>query len=135
MESNKLRSIVTDCYSARMAGDSARLHELFAEHARFHVIGAKHLIEDYPGSQHSAMRAATDGIMRLVEMRSAEPAAILIDGNRAAVRLRATVSFGGREPFETELGHWWEFDEAGKVVSVTEFVDTAKLREEMAALQ
>jgi ketosteroid isomerase-like protein len=82
-----------------------------------------------------AMRPAVEEIVKLVSMTKAELLSVMIDGHKAAVHLRATVAFAGQEPFETELCHLWEFDDEGQVRSVTEFLDTARLAQEMLALQ
>lgn len=135
MERDEVIGKIEACYAARMAGDAATLDRLCADDARFEVVGAKALIAAYPAAGPMAMRPAVEEIMKLVTMTAAEPMAMVVDGNSAAVRLRATVAFADRAPFETELCHLWEFDEAGQVRSVTEFLDTALLASEMAALQ
>ena len=133
MDREQTRRIIEACYAARQAGDAARLDELFADDARYEVIGAQNLIESYPGANQANIRAATEQIMSLIEMRSAEPVAMAIDGKHVAVRLRTTISFAGREPFETELTHWWQLRDDGQVVSLTEFLDTARMAEELEA--
>lgn len=135
MERDEVIRTIKACYAARIAGDAATLDRLCADDARFEVVGAKTLIAAYPAAGPMAMRPALKEIMKLVAMTKAEPMAIVVDGNNAAVRLRTEVAFADREPFETELCHLWEFDETGQVRSVTEFLDTAMLASEMAALR
>lgn len=135
MERETIIATIEACYAARMAGDAATIDRLCAADARFEVVGARNLIAAYPAAGPMDMRPAVDEIMNLVAMTAAEPVTMLVEGNRAAVRLRATIAFADRAPFETELCHLWEFDEAGKVRSVTEFLDTAMLASEMAALR
>jgi ketosteroid isomerase-like protein len=135
MERDQVRTTIEQCYAARMSGDKETLGRLCAPDAQFEVVGARHLIDAYPAAGPMNMAPALDEIMSLVKMTGATPVTVLIDGNRAAVQLRATVAFADRQPFETELCHLWEFDEGGKVKSVLEFLDTAMLAGEMAALQ
>lgn len=134
MERQDLRAALDLCYEARLSKDSEKLAELFADDARYDVVGANEMIDQYTGASSDATGVAIDDIMRLVDMKEAKPVSVLIDGNRAAVRLRTTLSVGNRPSFETELSHWWEFDDNGKVRSLTEFVDTAKLAGEFSAL-
>ena len=135
MERDEIRARLDAAYAARMAGDVAKVQELCTPDARFEVVGSKSLMHAYPAAGPMPMQSAVEEIVKLVSMTKAEPMDVLIDGHKAAVRLRATVAFADREPFETELCHLWEFDEAGKVCSVTEFLDTARLAQEMVALQ
>lgn len=57
---------------------------------------------------------------------------MLIDGNKAAVRWRATIHHTGTEqPFTTELADFIEVAN-GEVVSFTEYLDTALATKVMA---
>jgi ketosteroid isomerase-like protein len=135
VERDEIRARLDAAYAARVAGDVAKVQELCAPGAQFEVAGAKSLIRAYPAAGAMAMRPAVEEIVKLVSMTKAELLSVVIDGHKAAVHLRATVAFGGQEPFETELCHLWEFDDEGQVRSVTEFLDTARLAQEMLALQ
>jgi ketosteroid isomerase-like protein len=53
----------------------------------------------------------------------------VVEGRRAAVMWRATLSVAGEAPYETELFDLWELDADGQLLSLVQFVDTAKLRE------
>jgi ketosteroid isomerase-like protein len=134
MERDEVRARLEEAYAARMAGDAGKVQAMCCPDARFEVVGAKSLLQAYPAAGPMAMAPAIEEIMKLVAMTKAEPVMVLIDGLQAAVRLRATVAIGGLEPVETELCHLWEFDETGQIRSVTEFLDTALLVREMAAL-
>jgi ketosteroid isomerase-like protein len=48
----------------------------------------------------------------------------IVDGPRAAVVNRIQVSFRGGAPVTSEACDLWEFDAAGKVTSLKQFVDT-----------
>ena len=135
MERDEVRARLEAAYAARVAGDRPALEALFAQDARFEIAGAKSLIAAFPASGPMDMRTATAELMGTVSMEQPEIAALLIDGPRAAVHLRARMALKGLDPAETELCHLWEFDEAGKVRSLVEFVDTALLVREMAALR
>ena len=134
MDRDAIRARVDAVYAARLAGDAVKAQELCAPEARFRLAGETSLVSAYPAAGTMAIRPAFEEIVRLITMTKAETVSVLIDGHRAAVHLRATVAFAGQEPFETELCHLWEFDDQGQVQSVTEFVDTARLAQEMAAL-
>jgi ketosteroid isomerase-like protein len=59
---------------------------------------------------------------------------VVVEGLKAAVLWRATVTFAGRPEFETMLFDFWELNEDGKIVSLVQFADTAKIASEMTAL-
>ena len=135
MERDQIEGTLRQAYAARAAGDGAALAALFAEGARFEVAGAKSLIAAYPPAGPKDMREATAEIMGMVSMAEPQIIALLVDGRRAAVHLRARMALAGLDAVETELCHLWEFDDAGKICSLVEFVDTALLAREMAALR
>ena len=81
------------------------------------------------------MHQAMKSILALVTMSDAHQEVIAIDGNRAVVLNRATLTFTDGEPFTTTMCDVWEFDEGGKVRSLHEFLDTAMLAQELAALK
>lgn len=73
--------------------------------------------------------------MRLVKMSAVERLQAVVEGHRATTISRVTVSFAGRPPFETLVCDVWQFDAAGKVRSIVQFADTARVAQEMRAVK
>lgn len=135
MQREDILSAVEAAYAARLNDDAAALAELWADDSTFAIEGEKSLIDAFPAAGPMRMHAAIDVILALVKMSEASQEVIAIEGNRAVVLNRATLSFGEGQPLKTTMCDVWEFDETGKVRSLTEFVDTAMLANEMAALR
>jgi ketosteroid isomerase-like protein len=134
MDRDDVLAIIEAAYAARMRGDGEAVNRIWAEGATFETAGEKTLIEAFPGAEPTAGQLAAEAIMRLVAMTSRKTLQAVVEGRRAAILSQATVSFAGREPFETLLYDLWELDEAGKVRSLLQFADTAKIASELQAL-
>jgi ketosteroid isomerase-like protein len=135
MERAEILKAVAAAYAARVSEDAAALAELWTDSTTFEIEGEKSLIDAFPATGPMGMSDATDIFLALVKMSDARQEVIAVDGNRAVVLNRATLSFGGGDPLTTTMCDVWEFDEAGKVRSLHEFLDTALLAHEMAGLK
>ena len=135
MQREEILKAIKAAYAARLNDDAAALAELWADGSTFEIAGEKSLIEAFPATGPTGLPGAIDVILALVKMSDAHQEVVAIDGNRAVVINRATLSFGGGEPLKTTMCDVWEFDDAGKVRSLREFLDTAMLAQEMAGLQ
>jgi ketosteroid isomerase-like protein len=72
-----------------------------------------------------SLRQAFEALCRLYPAAGLEVLTLVIDGDRAAVRVLASLTFAPTgEPVSTELAHFWLF-ENDRPVEIVEFVDTA----------
>jgi ketosteroid isomerase-like protein len=126
MDRTEIEAFVRKLYAARVDGDIDALSQLFAEDAVFQIAGSP---------EYSMLASLAEGhetvmsLMRtIVDTFSLSDVAILdflVDGNKAAVRWRATVHvMTTGQTVTTEIAAFIEIV-GGKVVSLIEFVDTA----------
>jgi ketosteroid isomerase-like protein len=135
MDRDQVLAVIDKAYTARQANDGEAMSHVWAEGATFEIAGETSLIAGFPGaSGPEDSQPAIEALMRFVAMSNVKPIQTVVEGVKAAVLSSATVSFGGRAPFETLLYDLWELDDAGKVRSLIQFVDTAQLASEMRAL-
>jgi ketosteroid isomerase-like protein len=135
MDRNQVLAVIDKAYAARQANDGETLSRVWAEGATFEIAGETSLLENFPGTAGPEdSQPAIEELMRFVAMSNVTPIQTVVEGGKAAILSRATVSFGGRAPFETLLYDLWELDDAGKVRSLIQFVDTAQVVSEMRAM-
>jgi ketosteroid isomerase-like protein len=134
MDRDEVLATIDRGYAARMRADSAEIATMWAPNARFEVVGERGLIERFPGSPQGEAHSSLTSLIEMVRMTAIERVDAVVEGLKAAVLWRATVSFAGRPEFETMLYDFWELDEGGKIVSLVQFADTAKIASEMRAL-
>jgi ketosteroid isomerase-like protein len=126
MDRSEIEAFVRRLYAARVDGDMDALSQAFAENAKFQVAGSP---------EYSMLASLAEGhetvmsLMRtIVDTFSLSDVAILdllVDGNKAAVRWRATVNvMTTGQTITTQIAAFIEIAD-GKVVSLIEFVDTA----------
>lgn len=133
MDREAMLGAIDALYAIRTRGETEPMAEHLAEGATFRLAGEGQMAAFGTGDTVdllTAMRTFNSSIA----MRHVNRITALAEGNRCAVLLKATVQFYDREPFETEIFNLWSFDEAGKVASLTEFVDTARLASEVQML-
>lgn len=135
MDRDAVLAIIDAAYAARTRHDAGELATIWREDAVFEVAGVSSLIESFPGATPSPSKPTVEEMMGLVEMHEVERMQALVEGNRAAILSRARVSFSGREPFDTLLYDLWELDDDGKVRSLLQFADTAKIVAEMQSVE
>lgn len=126
MDRSETEAFIKTFYEARVEGDMDRLAEAFADDARFQIAG----------SPEASMLATSieghDGVMGLIQtivdsfaLEDFTILDLMIDGNKAAVRWRATINnVTSGDTYTTELADFIEFRD-GKVAVFTEFLDTA----------
>lgn len=135
MERDQVLAVIDDAYAARAANDGPALSRIWAEGATFEIAGEASLLEHFPGSTGPEdSEPAVEALMRFVAMSNVERLQAVVEGLKAATLTRATISFAGQEPFETLLFDLWELDPAGKVRSLHQFVDTARVAKEMRTM-
>lgn len=131
MTRDEVLAIIDNAYATRMRSDAAALADFWATDATFEIAGEASLIEAIPGASPSPGQPALEELMQLIEMKSIQRVQAVVEGNSAAILSRAEIAFPGREPFETLLYDLWELDDSGKVRSVLQFADTARMAAEM----
>jgi len=123
---SEIEAFVKKLYAARVNGDMDALSGAFAEHAKFQIAGSPEV------SMLATLAEGHDGVMSLMQTIADSLAFedfamldLVIDGNKAAVRWRATVhQVASGQTFTTELADFIVIED-GKVVSFIEFLDTA----------
>lgn len=126
MDESETEAFIKTLYAARVDGDMDGLGAAFADDARFQIAGSPE------ASMLATFVEGRDGVMGLIQTMvdsfALEDFAILdllVDGNKAAVRWRATIhQVTSGETYETELADFIEIKD-GKIVSFVEFLDTA----------
>ncbi|WP_447756879.1 nuclear transport factor 2 family protein [Sphingopyxis fribergensis] len=118
---------IEGAYTARVAGDVAKMNAIWAEGATYAMEGEAALMARYPTGPTEAL-AATRRLADLLDADELERIDTIVDGNRVAVQWRARFSKGDRSRV-LNLFSRWEFDDAGRVVSLHEYGDTAMIAE------
>ncbi len=134
MDREQVLAIVDGAYDARMRGDAEALGQFWAADAVFELAGEKSLLAAFPGAGPGPARPTVEAIMALVTFTKVERLDAVVEGRRAAVLSRVTLAFEGLEPITTLLVDLFEIDEDGKVRSLLQFSDTAKVAAEMQRL-
>jgi ketosteroid isomerase-like protein len=126
MDRSETEAFIKRLYAARVDGDMETFAQAFAENARFQVAGSPE------ASMLATFIEGHEGVMGLIQTMVDSFALddftildMLIDGNKVAVRWRATVHLAAAgQTYETELADFLEIKD-GKVVTFIEFLDTA----------
>ena len=128
MDKTDLAALVRAAYAARRAGDVARMLSYFADDARF-SLHAQALAgpDPRPIQGRAALEAAFSALVAAYRLDDWSEVSLLVDGDRAALHWRATVTIaqnGATEKFDV-------FDfikfRGGKIVELDQSTDTAKL--------
>jgi ketosteroid isomerase-like protein len=108
-------------WEARKRGDTAAIHAMLAPDATYAMVGSK----DFAGV---SARAAAETLVEAFRFHGREPLTVIVDGLKVAMVNRIEVSYRGGEAVVTEACDLWQFDGAGKIVSLKQFVDTDLVR-------
>ena len=114
-------------YAARVRGDKEALSQYWAEGAHFEIVGDPTLLEGVPLSAPEPMEAVSALIDRF-EFSDLKLLNSVVDGADIAVRWAVTITVAGKPPVNTQLFDLIKLNEAGKIVSLVQFVDTALVR-------
>jgi ketosteroid isomerase-like protein len=131
MDRETVLTIIGEAYAARRAGDVEALEAYWAEGATYELAGDKSLLAAFPAAGPADSHPAVAAIMARIDMPKTELLDAVVEFPRAVVHWRATVAFGDRPPFETQICDIFTFDETGKIRSLLQFSDTAQVVEEM----
>jgi ketosteroid isomerase-like protein len=126
MDRSGIEALVKKLYAARVDGDMDALSQAFAENATFQIAGSpEYSMLSSLAEGHETVMSLMRTIVDTFSLSDVAILDLLIDGNTAAVRWRATVNvMTTGQTVTTEIGAFIEIAD-GKVVSLIEFVDTA----------
>ena len=117
---------IDDAYAARATGDKAAVRTFLAPGASFRLAGDPAMLPKVRSALEGLDAAgAIDALIDAFTFHRQERLNAVVDGNKAAVHWRVTLSSAGGEKVTTELYDLWTIDEAGKLTSLTQFADTA----------
>ena len=131
MQRDDMLAKVEAAYQARRTGDFSALQEIVAEDAAFSFAGEQSLLAAVPGSGGVGVHQAARALYDTIEMRDLERVEAVAEGNQVAILWRTTLVPPEGEPFETLMFDLWKFDDEGRICSGTQFLDTAKIVDEM----
>ena len=131
MQREDMLAKVEAAYAARRTGDFTKLKTVAAEDAAFSFAGEQSLLAGVLASGGVGVHQAARELFDTIEMRELERVQAVAEGNRVAILWRTTLVPPGGQPFETLMFDLWEFDDSGRICCGTQFLDTAKLVEEM----
>ncbi|WP_373475948.1 nuclear transport factor 2 family protein [Sphingorhabdus sp.] len=121
---DQILDTIDQIYTARVAGDKSSFARYWAEGSTYEMMGAPQTLGEQSRTKNDA-RTAIGELIDTFKFHTVNLVDSVVDGNRAVVRLQIDVSTGGGPIHNTELLNIWEFDDAGKVQSLAESVDTA----------
>ena len=133
MQREDMLAKVEAAYRARRSGDFSQMEEIVAKDAAFSFAGEQSLLAAVPGSGGVGIQQAARELFDTIEMRELERVQAVAEDNRVAILWRTTLVPPGGRPFETLMFDLWEFDDSGKICRGTQFLDTAKVVQEMLA--
>jgi len=124
MDDHNLLDTIGRFWQARLHGDKAAVLSFLAKDATYEMVGARDFSDEGTVGPAAAGEQAAGRLIDDFQFLGLEQLSAVVDGRRAAVVNRLQVSFRGGEPVTTDACDFWEFDEAGKVLSLRQFVDT-----------
>jgi ketosteroid isomerase-like protein len=119
-------------WSARLAGDKPDVLSFMSPGATYEMVGATALVDDIVVGPTDVETAAA-ALLGDFTFKNLEMLSVIVDGRKAAVDCKIQLSFRGGPFADTEFCDLWEFDDAGKVTSLKQFVDSDFLRKMIAA--
>ncbi len=126
MTSAEIEALVRGLCAARVAGDMDTLRRGYADHASFRIAGSPAWgALTAPLTGHANIMARFEAMIASFAVSDFEILDLFVDGNKAAVRWRATMRQADtKEESTTEIAQFLEV-ENGQVISLVEFLDTA----------
>ncbi|MXO59749.1 hypothetical protein GRI89_09380 [Altererythrobacter salegens] len=134
MDKARMLQTIDAIYAARKKRDVPGMLALMADGATFRFAGEGAMEGAFATSGAMPFHEAISSLDSTVDMTGVENVTTLVDGNRVAAIWNCDVRFPGREAFTTQIFNLWTFAEDGRISDLTEFVDTAKLAGELAAV-
>jgi ketosteroid isomerase-like protein len=123
---------VDAAYQARRTGDFAALEAVVSPEAVFSYGGEQSLLASIPASRAGSVRQAAQELYETIEIRKLERVTAVAEDNRVAILWNVTLIAPGSEPFDSQMFDLWEFNDSGLICKGTQFLDTAKIVQEIA---
>ena len=125
-----VRKLIEQAYAARDKGDVDGVMTAFHADAVFCLAGERRTLELAGAvAGHSSVREAMCGFIAAFEFIKRDILSMIIDGDRAAVHSRLKIRATAKDvTFTTELVDLFKIED-GKVMMLTEFADTALIKE------
>jgi len=122
----EIEVLVRGLCAARVAGDMDTLRQGYADTATFRIAGSPAWGPlSAPLDGHAAIMARFESNIASLPLGDFAILDLVVEGNQAAIRWRATVrDVGTKDDATTEVAQFLEV-ENGKVISLVEFLDTA----------
>lgn len=124
MDDHNVLETIGRFWEARVEGDKAAVLSFLSKEATYEMVGANAFTDPVTVGPAAVAAQAAHSLIEDFRFHRLEQLATVVDGRKAAVVNRLQVSFRGGAPVTTEVCDLWEFDEAGKVRSLRQFVDT-----------
>ena len=123
---SEIETLVRGLCAARVAGDMDVLRRGYADHATFRIVGSPAWgALTAPLSGHAKIMARFEPMIANFALSDFAILDLFVDGNKAAVRWRATVHRAEtKDESTTEIAQFLDV-ENGQVISLVEFLDTA----------
>jgi ketosteroid isomerase-like protein len=120
---------IHQAYDARDKSDIEGLMAAFHPNAVFELKGEKDIVEIAGAVQgHSNLRAAMTALIETFEFVKRDIVEAIVEGDRAAVRSRATIRFTPKDiVVTTDILDMFRFED-GKITELVEFADTALIK-------
>jgi ketosteroid isomerase-like protein len=115
--------IVDRGFATRARGDKAALNAMLAPGATYALNADAGLLPGYPVGPVDAAGALSELIDQFT-FHEFERLDAIVEGDKAAIRWRVSVSRGDGPREVTQIFELWTFDASGKVVSLVDFADT-----------
>lgn len=129
-----VRKLIENAYAARDRGDIDGVMTAFHNDARFCLAGERNTLELAGAVEgHSNVREAMRGFIAAFEFVKRDILSMIIEGDRAAVHSRIRIRVVPKDTtVTTELVDLFKIED-GKVMMLTEFADTALIKQVTAA--
>jgi ketosteroid isomerase-like protein len=128
-----IEAVIDRCYAARQKGDIETLMTAFDKDAAFGLAGSKEMVAAAGTARgHGAIRENMTGLIAAFDFIDRNIVCMVIEGERAAVHSRVKIKYVRSDrTFTTDLLDLFHFKD-GKIVELTEFADTALVKDLMA---
>jgi ketosteroid isomerase-like protein len=128
-----IEAVIDRCYAARQKGDIETLMAAFDKDGAFGLAGSKEMVAAVGAvKSHQDIRTTMTGLIAAFDFIDRNIVCMVIDGERAAVHSRAKIKYVlSDRTFTTDLLDLFHFKD-GKIVELTEFADTALVKDLMA---
>lgn len=131
MNREDMLSKIDALYEGRMTGDQSAFDKILAPEAAFSFEGDTSITSAFPGGESHDPLVVAQELFEQVDMLERKQLDAVVEGNRVAVLVQATLRIGTAPPFEHLMFDLWEFDEHGRITSGRQFQDTAKIVQEL----